>query len=89
MLLAELAPKDFRQLYICHKPMFYALYATWSEAKKAFAVRYLQTEYQVDKVAARKALFGHDAPMEVPEPAPDMDELVEIVGPWGPVRRSG
>jgi hypothetical protein len=89
MLLAELAPKDFRQLYICHKPMFYALYATWSEAKKAFAVRYLQTEYQVDKVAARKALFGHEAPMEVPEPAPDMDELVDIVGPWGPVRRSG
>jgi len=28
MLLAELSPLDIRQLFICHKDAFYALYAT-------------------------------------------------------------
>jgi hypothetical protein len=87
MLLAELAPKDFRQLFICHKELFYRRYSGWTETKKAFVVEYLLREYQVDKVGARKALFGREAPMEEPEPERDMDQLIELVGPWGPVRR--
>ena len=81
MLLAELAPKDIRQLFICHKELFYAMYAGWSETKKGYVVDFLTREYQVDKAGARKALFGHDAPME-PEP-----DLIDRVGPWGAVRR--
>lgn len=91
MMLSELAPKDFRQLFICHKQQFYARYATWSDAKKDYAVEYLLNEYQVDKVGARKALFGREAPMQAPEPilrrGAEMDRMVERVGPWGPVRR--
>ncbi|WP_135501632.1 DUF6638 family protein [Roseovarius aestuariivivens] len=78
-LLAELAPMDFRQLFICHKESFYDAYAGWPEAKKAYAVDLLVNEYQVDKLGLREALFGREAPMAAPDPvAPRM-------GPWGPV----
>lgn len=88
MLLSELAPKDFRQLFICHKELFYRRYAGWTETKKAYVVDYLLREYQVDKVGARKALFGREAPMrEEAPPRRDLDALVDLVGPWGPVRR--
>ncbi|WP_146589574.1 DUF6638 family protein [Puniceibacterium confluentis] len=83
MLLAELAPKDIRQLFICHKELFYSLYRTWGETKKSYVVDFLTREYQVDKAGARRALFGHDAPMAeevVPDP-------VARVGPWGAARR--
>ena len=83
MLLAELSQKDVRQLYICHKELFYATYATWPDAKKAYVVDYLAREYAVDKAGMRAALFGHDAPMDE---APQRD-LVARVGPWGAVRR--
>jgi hypothetical protein len=96
MLLAELAPKDVRQLFICHKSLFYRRYATWSEPKKAYVVDFLLNEYQVDKLGTRAALFGHDAPMEepappkAPEPEPEVEAVVRRVGPWGPVtRRAG
>ena len=82
MLLAELTPKDVRQLYICHKDLFYRLYADWSETKKSYVVDFLTREYQVDKAGARKALFGHDAPMEEPAPAP----VPRPIGPWGAPR---
>ncbi|MEP5728838.1 MAG: DUF6638 family protein [Sulfitobacter sp.] len=85
MLLAELAPKDARQMFICHKELFYATYASWPEAKKAFVVDFLVAEYQVDKAGARETLFGHDAPLS--EPAPVRD-LIARVGPWGAVRRN-
>ena len=85
MLLSQLSPRDVRQLFICHKQAFYAAYATWPEAKKEYVARYLEAEYKADKAGARAALFGHDAPMEAPEPqAPD---LIARVGPWGAVRR--
>jgi len=89
MLLAELAPKDVRQLFICHKDLFYRTYAGWSEAKKAYVVEFLATEYQVDKAGAREALFGHDAPMAEPAPARADRVTRRIVdaGPWGAVRR--
>jgi hypothetical protein len=91
MLLTELAPMDVRQMFIVHKELFYAQYATWSERKKSYVADFLAREYQVDKEGARTALFG---------PEPGMDELhhpqmVEgprpvrrsldgpVVGPWG------
>ncbi len=89
MLLAELAPKDVRQLFICHKELFYRTYAEWSETKKAYVVEFLEAEYQVDKAGARAALFGHDASMEEPDPGkPDpVPDMIARVGPWGAVRR--
>ncbi len=84
MLLAELAPKDIRQLFICHKDLFYRLYQDWGETKKTYVIDFLTREYQVDKAGARHALFGHDAPMqEEPQGAP---ASVPRVGPWGPAR---
>lgn len=89
MLLAELSPHDVRQLFICHKQAFYAAYADWPEAKKEYVARYLEAEYQADKVGARAALFGHDATMETPQPpqSPDPRDMIARVGPWGAVRR--
>ena len=86
MLLAELCPKDIRQLFICHKPLFYRLYGDWPEIKKTYAVDFLLREYQVDKAGARAALFGHDAPMQEPDSAPAGDMIAQV-GPWGAVRR--
>lgn len=85
MLLSELSPRDVRQLFICHKQAFYDAYATWPEAKKEYVARYLEAEYKADKVGARAALFGHDAPMEPPKPR--TEDLIARVGPWGAVKR--
>ena len=82
-LLSELTPMDIRQLFICHKPLFYDLYTGWSETKKAYVVDFLTREYQVDKVGAREALFGHEAAME----EQSAETLIDRVGPWGAVRR--
>ncbi|MES2665228.1 MAG: DUF6638 family protein [Pseudomonadota bacterium] len=84
MLLAELAPMDVRQMYIVHKELFYAQYATWSEAKRQYVADFLAREYKVDAQGARAALFGpepamQDAALVAPRPAP--------VGPWGAVGR--
>lgn len=84
MLLSELSPLDVRQLFICHKRTFYTAYATWPEAKQEYVAQFLQAEYQADKVGARAALFGHDAPMEPPETHRD---IIARVGPWGAIRR--
>jgi hypothetical protein len=75
MLLAELAPLDVRQLFITHKELFYALYATWSDRKRSYVADFLEREYQVDKAGARTALFGPEPGMEDsqrpdPRPAP-------------------
>jgi hypothetical protein len=89
MLLAELAPKDARQMYICHKELFYRTYAGWAETKKAYVADLLVAEYLVDKAGAREALFGHEASMDEPvphRPAPVRD-MIARVGPWGAVRR--
>ena len=85
MLLSELAPKDIRQLFICHKQAFYAAYRTWSDTKRGYVVDFLTREYMADKAGARAALFGHDAPLE--EPGVIADDVVARVGPWGAVRR--
>ncbi|KIC40303.1 hypothetical protein RA27_16000 [Ruegeria sp. ANG-R] len=85
MLLAELAPLDPRQLFICHKELFYKTYSNWPESKKAYVADFLAREYQVDKAGARAALFGHE---------PDMsgndwvsETVIARVGPWGAVGR--
>lgn len=93
MLLAELAPLDVRQLYITHKELFYASYARWSDRKRQYVADFLEREYVVDKQGAREALFGPEPRMdeaqrpvmaEGPKAARDM---VDLVGPWGAVRR--
>ncbi len=86
MLLAELAAKDVRQLFICHKEAFYRAYGGWTDTKKSYVADFLEREYQADKAGARAALFGHDAPMEDPKPV-RRDDLIARVGPWGALRR--
>lgn len=86
-LLSELAPKDLRQLFICHKELFYDLYQGWGETKKSYVVDFLQREYLADKAGAREALFGEEEPMAEPAPARDArprDSRAArpITGPW-------
>ncbi|MEL6681794.1 MAG: DUF6638 family protein [Pseudomonadota bacterium] len=84
MLLAELAPLDIRQLFICHKEVFYRAYAGWPQEKQAYVVDFLEREYQVDKAGTREALFGHEAAM-AEQRAPVQPDLIRRVGPWGAV----
>ena len=64
MLLAELTPLDFRQLFICHKDAFYDAYRTWDDPKRDFVSKFLAEEYMIDKVGARETLFGPEPTME-------------------------
>ena len=100
MLLAELSPLDIRQLFICHKDAFYALYATWPDTKRAYVVDFLVNEYQVDKAGTRAALFGHEDAMEEPVTGSAAqgpwsgggarykvrEDVIKRVGPWGRTR---
>ncbi len=88
MLLAEMTPLDVRQLFLCHKEVFYKAYAKWPEEKKAYVVDFLDREYQVDKAGTRNALYGHEATMEEPDATAHPD-LITRVGPWGAVGRRG
>lgn len=80
-LLSELGPSDVRQLFITHKPMFYRLYQSWSDAKQAYVAEFLAREYQIDKQGTRDALFG-------PEPGMAEPEVTAAAGPWGKPRAS-
>jgi hypothetical protein len=64
MLLTDLSRLDFRQLFICHKPLFYEAYRDWSDSQKDFVVRFLEQEYAMDKAGAREALFGGEPSMQ-------------------------
>lgn len=75
MLLAELCPHDFRQLFMCHKQAFYTAYHQWPEEKRAYVVDFLSRDYMHDKSGTRAALIGSDSPPQVPETRQ---------GPWGP-----
>lgn len=100
-LLAELTPLDVRQLFICHKELFYRLYRDWPEGKRAFVADLLAREYMVDKAGTREALFGPEEPMEEPAAGPwgaarrdpaerprdRVQEIVDRVGPWGALGR--
>ncbi len=85
MLLAELAPLDPRQMFICHKELFYSTYKTWPESKKAYVADFLAREYQVDKAGARAALFGHEPDMSGEDRV--SEAMIARVGPWGAVGR--
>lgn len=86
MLLAELCPLDIRQMFICHKELFYTQYAQWTAAKQAYVVEFLVNEYQMDKAGARAALFGNEPEMREAPPIPE-DDIIRRVGPWGALRR--
>ncbi|MEP3329545.1 DUF6638 family protein [Sedimentitalea sp.] len=86
-LLAELTLLDIRQLFICNKPVFYRRYMTWSDAKKDYVADFLSREYQVDKVGARAALFGHEPDMTGDTPETPAADMIRRVGPWGAVGR--
>lgn len=95
-LLAELSPLDFRQLFITHKQAFYAAYAGWPEQKREYAADFLYRDYLSGKAGAREALFGErEPPAKMPLPAPpaeagpwgSRDDMINLVGPWGAVRR--
>lgn len=89
MLLAELSPLDFLQLFICHKELFYRIYAGWSDAKKEHVANVLEREYQADKAGTRLALFGDDGAWEAQDGAGGASEaMIDVVGPWGAVKRS-
>lgn len=85
-LLSELSPLDIRQLFICHKELFYKTYRRWSAAKRGYVADYLAREYQIDKAGAREALFG-GASMEEPaqERAPKAAKKSrkKTPQPWG------
>lgn len=85
MLLAELSPLDVRQLFICHKPLFYRLYAGWSDEKKTYVADFLAREYQIDKAGTREDLFGPEPAMD--DAVPPARDVVDLVGPWGAVLR--
>ena len=88
MLLAELSPLDVRQLFICHKELFYRTYAGWPDEKKQFVADYLEREYQIDKAGARRALFGPEPDMSGADVTPGpLRDMLDIVGPWGAVRK--
>lgn len=84
MLLAELSPLDFRQLFICHKEAFYTAYRQWSDAKREFASRFLEQGYVVDKSRVRSELFGDDK-TSTDEYKVISDEAADgpFMGPWG------
>ncbi len=86
-LLAELAPLDIRQLFICNKQAFYAAYATWPDAKKEYVAEFLYRDYMANKAGAREALFGGREVVEKTPPPPKKDDMIDLVGPWGAIRR--
>ena len=94
MLLSELSPLDVRQLFICHKELFYHLYRGWPEAKKEYVADYLEREYQIDKDGVRRQIFGPEPGMgpDTPRLNPiwskgGPEDRIERVGPWGAVRK--
>lgn len=89
MTLSALSPKDVRQLFICHKPLFYRLYDTWPDAKKSYVVDLLVNEYQVDKLGTRKALFGFEPAMDDPAPQSQAAPPARPAAAWGPWGASG
>ncbi|SFI97734.1 DUF6638 family protein [Jannaschia pohangensis] len=77
MLLAELAPQDFRQLHICHKPLFYARYAASPDTLKTWVAERLATDYAAD----RDGVWAHLYASDVTHPVPKVQKRVK--GPWG------
>lgn len=89
MVRTELAPKDIRQLFICHKDLFYRTYADWPEAEQVFVAHFPEREYLMDKAGVRDALFGHVPALQVPllPRKPSTPARGPVTGPWGAVKR--
>lgn len=77
MLLAELAPQDFRQLHICHKPLFYDRYRAAPEPWKVWVADRLARDYSADKAGVWAHLYASD----VAKPMPKIEKRTK--GPWG------
>ncbi|MGB3407329.1 MAG: DUF6638 family protein [Jannaschia sp.] len=73
MLLAELAPQDFRQLHICHKPLFYDRYRASPEPLKEWVAERLAKDYAADRAGVWAHLYASDVPKPMPK----------VKGPWG------
>jgi len=89
MLLTDLSRLDFRQLFICHKPLFYEAYRDWSDSKKDFVVRFLEQEYAMDKAGARDALFGGEPAMEIEDGVVQYRSKKPKPSPWADLRADG
>ncbi len=93
MLLAVLCPLDPLHMFTFHKQAFYEAYASWPEAKRAYIADALARDYAADKVGTRDRLFGHhdtDGPWGRAPVSPKRDkqrDIVDLVGPWGALRR--
>jgi len=86
MLLSELCPWDFRQMFLCHKDAFYAAYQTWPDAFRDYVVQTLSNTYMTDRTGMREALFGDNA--EPPRASRRRRAEPEVLtGPWGPYER--
>ncbi len=82
MALAELAPEDFRQLHICHKPLFYDRYRDMPDPLKEWVADTLARDYVTDKSGMRARLYARD----LPKPLPAVGRTgwpIERKGPWG------
>ncbi|CTQ49721.1 DUF6638 family protein [Jannaschia donghaensis] len=82
MVLAELAPQDFRQLHICHKPLFYARYRAMPEALKEWVAERLARDYAADKAGVWKHLYAADVPADMPKVKREGWPIANR-GPWG------
>ena len=91
MLLAELAPKDIRQLFICHKDLFYDTYAAWPEGKKAYVADFLERAYKGTKRACGMHCLGMRPKSKCRHCRADVKSrppwTALRVGPWGAVKR--
>jgi hypothetical protein len=98
MLLAELSPLDFRQLFVCHKEAFNRVFATWSPKKQEIVVNFLTGEFVLDNAGARSVLSGNDEALAEPQrqrsspwafdsSQPPIRDIIDLVGPWGAVIR--
>ncbi|MEL6585428.1 MAG: DUF6638 family protein [Pseudomonadota bacterium] len=83
MLLAELATQDFRQLHICHKPLFYARYRAMPDTLKEWVAERLAKDYAADKEGVWAHLFARDLPQPMPKVSARDGWPVRRKGPWG------
>ena len=86
MLLAELCPEEFRQLHICHKPLFYDRYARQAEPWREWVAQRLAAGYAADRAGTWARLYASD----VPKPMPEVQRadrpgwpIARASGPWG------
>jgi len=63
---------DFRQLFICHKALFYKTYQSWTDRKREYVAHFMAEEYAADKEGTRELLYGawparYEPPKETPK----------------------